>query len=333
MTTIARSIKLYAASLLITSLAACGGGGSGIGFIPAPPPPPPPPPAGATIGAPATAIMPNASLLPIATIGGPTIQAHTSTVFPLLQTTIFGSTTEVIADAATMSGGATLTFTAPGSTVSLDVENPEVGLLNANLTASPTGLYEAAIGSSANTFLALADPATSNLSWTTYGYWATGGNGISVTTQFVTGYQTPTSSVPTTGSATYLGSTVGESYGPGNAYHNLSGDAALQANFATGAMTGTMNLVSNGFEGDIDPFNSVSLVGTISGGNFGGTTAVTSSPAGALGANATGTFTGLFFGPNAQELGAVWTLFDGTASAVGSIGATTAPGGAGAWDN
>ena len=38
-----------------------------------------------------------------------------------------------------------------------------------------------------------------------------------------------------------------------------------------------------------------------------------------MGANATGTIDGRFFGPSAQEAGAVWTLFDGTNAAIGTL--------------
>jgi len=90
-------------------------------------------------------------------------------------------------------------------------------------------------------------------------------------------------------------------------------------------MTG--NLTNMTVNGAI--WNSVSLMGTISGGqnSFSGTSAVSSAPAGpfALNSSATGTFSGLFFGPSAQELGAVWTLFDGTNAAEGTIGAKTGP--------
>ena len=71
----------------------------------------------------------------------------------------------------------------------------------------------------------------------------------------------------------------------------------------------------------------MSLLGAISGGNFAGTTAATSAPGtqGSLTGSAIGTFAGLFFGPAAQELGAVWTLSDGTATVIGTIGAKTGP--------
>jgi hypothetical protein len=105
----------------------------------------------------------------------------------------------------------------------------------------------------------------------------------------------------------------------------LTGDATLQANFGAASITGSLtNMTADG-----TPWNSVSLLGAISGGQnyFSGTTAVSSTPAGpsSLNGSASGTFAGLFFGPNAQELGAVWTLFDGTSAALGTIGAKTSP--------
>jgi hypothetical protein len=69
------------------------------------------------------------------------------------------------------------------------------------------------------------------------------------------------------------------------------------------------------------PWNNVAFNSTITGSAFSGTTSVTSAPgsAGSLGAGATGTLEGHFFGPTAQEAGAVWTLFDGTKAAIGTL--------------
>lgn len=322
---------------MVIGLSGCGGGG-GSGLV-STPPPPPPPVSSATVSAPASPIVPNASLFPAPTSGGPTIQAHSNTLFPLLQTAVSTTTSGATAAVTTMNGGGTLEFGAPGTSVQLDVGNAQLGVSNAVLNVTPQGSYEGTVGGGAVAMVAMADPATSNLSWTTYGFWAVEApNRARTESNFVTGYRTPTASVPNTGSATYVGSVTGTGFRPaagglnGLAYYNLTGSAQLVANFASGAMTGSLDLVSHSFEGDTNPFNTVSLVGAISGGDFTGTTAVTSAPAGALASNATGTFAGMFFGPNAQELGAVWTLFDGTASAMGSLGATTAPSGAGKWD-
>ena len=69
------------------------------------------------------------------------------------------------------------------------------------------------------------------------------------------------------------------------------------------------------------PWNNVAFNSTITGNGFSGTTSVTSSPAGpaSLSAGATGTIEGKFFGPAAQEAGAVWTLFDGVKAAIGTL--------------
>ena len=146
---------------------------------------------------------------------------------------------------------------------------------------------------------------------------------------YVTGYATPEAAVPTTGTATYNGSAQAHIVYPnaqgqnGIGHDYVSGDASLEANFGTRHISGNLTNMTNGSA----PWNSVSLLGAISGGNFSGTTAATSEPGGpsALSGSATGTFAGLFFGPAAQELGAVWTLSDGTATAFGTIGARTDP--------
>jgi hypothetical protein len=80
------------------------------------------------------------------------------------------------------------------------------------------------------------------------------------------------------------------------------------------------------------------LKGTFAGNDINGTTRATSlgsapnfpgpQAAGILGMTtaATGTFQGKFYGPNAEELGLVWSLHDNTSdggkTAVGVIGAT-----------
>jgi hypothetical protein len=74
-------------------------------------------------------------------------------------------------------------------------------------------------------------------------------------------------------------------------------------------------------------WNDVSVNASIAAGTnkFSGRTAVTSqgsttSPY-ALKGSATGHIDGAFYGPNAQNLGAIWSLSDGTASAIGVVAA------------
>jgi hypothetical protein len=324
---------------LAIGLAACGGGGGGGGLVSIPPPPTPTPtptPAAATIGAPARAIAPNASLFPQATSGGPTMQAHSMTVFPLLETAVSVRPGRAEADTTTMNGGATLAFSSFVNTgdasYRLNAANPVLGLSDVLLTHDPgSGAYKANLAAGAAASLDIF-----TLSWTTYGSWAVVmPDGTRTEAAFVTGYATPTGSVPTTGTATYNGITVGRTYHPqagevnGARSYNVNGDATLVANFGSGVITGSLtNMTSNASWYDSVPWNSVSLLGAISGGQFTGTSAATSAPAnpGALGGSATGTFAGMFFGPSAQELGAVWTLYDGNASATGTIGARSGTG-------
>ncbi len=67
----------------------------------------------------------------------------------------------------------------------------------------------------------------------------------------------------------------------------------------------------------------VSVAASIAAGTnkFNGSTAVTSAPPGpfSLNASASGSINGAFYGPAAQNLGAIWTLSDGTTSAIGGV--------------
>ena len=335
-----RKHSMASAIALAIGLSACGGGGGGgggVSFIPATPAPPPPtptptptpPPQPRPIAAAAMATVPNASLFPQATVSGPTMQAHAMTVFPLLETVVTINAAGLTADSAAMNGGATLAFESTGRTDDrYQMSVPGLGFTDVALAAGGWYCYGLCGGS---VTLYNSEPATSNLSWTTFGAWDSYTTASNSHAAYVTGYRTPVSAVPTTGSATYRGSVQGRvmfsAAGPthGVAVYGLYGDATLQANFASGAITGSLtNMSASG-----DPWNSVSLLGAISGGQnyFSGTSAATSAPAGqaTLSGTATGTFAGMFFGPSAQEAGAVWTLHDGTKTAIGSFGVKIGP--------
>jgi hypothetical protein len=142
--------------------------------------------------------------------------------------------------------------------------------------------------------------------------------------------------VPKTGTATYSGQVEGAVFmpvavGSGSLLCNcagtlISGNASFTANFGTHNLAGTltgMTAPHPWYEGETVPWNDVAFEATITGNAFSGSTSVTTSPTElwSLGANATGTIEGKFFGPAAQEAGAVWTLFDGVNSAIGTIAA------------
>ena len=132
--------------------------------------------------------------------------------------------------------------------------------------------------------------------------------------------------MPTTGSATFTGSATGLMYypsGPDALPCNcqeltVQGDAAFTANFGARTLTGGLTNMTRVWW-DEGAWNDVSFSATIAGNGFSGTTRVTTAPALGMGANATGTLEGKFFGPSANEAGAVWTLFDGTNAAIGTL--------------
>ena len=343
-----------AIGMSLLSLSACGGGTGGIGggggggggvFTPPPPPP------GPGVGPAAAATIPNGNLLPVATVDGPTIKEHATTDFPLLQTVVkmsFDETASVsartlVADVATMAGGATLGFEASGGTSSdHSFSVPALDILGVDLNWVAGGFYCYYYYSCSQVLIAnvgeksmvvdMAAADDSDLSWTTYGTWSVVDDATGMATQgaFVTGYKTADSAVPNTGTAIYNGTTVGRVYSaipvPTIGSVDLTGDVTLQANFGTGNIAGSM---TNMQVGGVAPWNSVSLVGAISGGvnYFSGTTATASTPAGfwSMNGSATGTFAGMFFGPGAEELGAVWTLQDGSRTATGAFGAKAGP--------
>jgi hypothetical protein len=143
--------------------------------------------------------------------------------------------------------------------------------------------------------------------------------------------------MPTTGTADYSG--AGTVHGvvifpnapgiqPATGTVLLVGDAHLSANFATGAITGGFtNVTTYDYFFPPSAWNDVSVNARIAAGTnkFGGSTADTSqlstTSSYTLKGSATGHIDGAFYGPSAQNLGATWSLSDGTASAIGVVAA------------
>jgi hypothetical protein len=171
-----------------------------------------------------------------------------------------------------------------------------------------------------------------NLDWTRVGYWATGGgwwdydDDVGRHGAFVAGYETPAAAVPTTGTATYVGQAEGAVFYPGNSAGTthcacnivaLTGNASFTANFGTRNVSGSLTGMTAGSAA----WNDVAFNSTIAGNAFSGATSVSSAPGGlaSMSTSAAGTIEGKFFGPVAQEAGAIWTLFDGTNAAIGTL--------------
>jgi hypothetical protein len=271
-----------------------------------------------------------------------------STDFPLIQasqTTSYDATTGFVsaiqADSATDSGGATITVNWASdpndSTVDFTLGNSALGVSKLDMGAYPTdgtGVRTATLTDGRTVQLYVDNTwtnagASSTLSYLVYGYWDILNTSGEVTngSPFVTGFQTAASAIPTTGSATYTGFVNGTVTVPsttGVTSAALSGDASMTANFATGAITGgSSNIMATPVGGTAAAWNSLTFSGSITSGvnSFQGTTATSTAPGGtySLKATASGYFAGKFYGTNADELGAIWNISDGTGAATGVL--------------
>jgi len=153
------------------------------------------------------------------------------------------------------------------------------------------------------------------------------GGPVQSSTAFVLGYQTPASAMPTSGTANFSGLASGTVFTQGSGTiieTQVNGSGALSADFSSGKVTGFLVGMSqwDGVKSNL-PWNNVSFDANIAPGSnrFNGTAAATSAPGTAfsLSAAATGNINGAFYGPAAQNAGAIWSLSDGSKSAIGSL--------------
>jgi hypothetical protein len=209
-------------------------------------------------------------------------------------------------------------------------------------SATSTTLQLTVPGANLNTTINFNENLVNNIHGATWGlsYVALGGwlqlpgNGTTQSfTEFLFGYDTPAPSMPTSGQAMFSGLADANIFGSSNDAHILlsraSGNAALTVDFASGNITGAfthMEYLQSSPSGlNAVPWNDVSVNASILAGTnkFSGGTSVTSTPQGALSlkGSATGYIDGAFYGPSAQNLGAIWSLSDGTISAIGGVAA------------
>lgn len=273
-----------------------------------------------SVGVPAAASFgPSPVATQFATTGGPTLNGASgsfpppNTVFPALSSTL-AVTSSGLSPVA--NGGANVTALSSSTT---------------------SATYQLSIPSvNVNTTVQVPAFATSNgLSYVALGTWQQPGasGALSSFTEVVFGYQTSPTSVPSTGSASFSGGVQGTVFTPGTPFVGtaVNGAAALSVNFASGSITGAftqMQYVNPANPGSSTapnylPWNDVSVNAHIAAGStqFSGSTAVTSTPQSPLSlkASATGYINGSFYGPSAQSLAGIWSLSDGTNSALGGI--------------
>ena len=229
-------------------------------------------------------------------------------------TTIGSSTSDTVTPLANgglaFSNGALGTFDPPCtpgcSATSLDTSGAYVTGPNAvavsGASATPSLLF-------------LAERGT--LSYARFGYWVdlalSTPNNIINYTYFAAGVQTPAPSMPSSGTATYAGTTVGKMIDNANTSFDFFGKVNLQANFGgSPTISGTVHSLTA--SPSAPPITSINLNGgTIAGNTFTGAT----SAAGGL----TGTWNGQFYGPAAEEVAGSYTIGGGTLQGWGSFGA------------
>jgi hypothetical protein len=248
-------------------------------------------------------------------------------------------------------GGASLIIETPADpdeedTFALSIDNgvlPEI----IPLEVSETGPFlEATLddGTKVVVFLESTDKSTTgsgeDLLWLAYGMWSVSGgeSAASYGANFVTGTETPDANMPTTGTAEFNGFVQGSATlrdGPNLRVASLKGDATLVADFANGTITGsapTIIAIPLGQipfpQGPLTPgpaqeWNSLLFTGSFAQGlnSFSGETSVGSAPGNSysLTGDAEGHFSGMFYGPSADAVGAVWNLHDSTGMAAGIL--------------
>lgn len=190
--------------------------------------------------------------------------------------------------------------TASGTDFTLTTSNSTFGVLRINTAIN-------AIVSNDGTIIALsAEPSRFGWNYQSFGVWATGaGTGSGTAGAASVGWATPGSSVPTSGSATYSGYSGGRYVAADGSYFYTSSTVSANTNFATRSIafstsstqttSDLINLTNN---------NGLNMSGTLTyaanSNQFTGSVTTT----GGL----SGTVTGRFYGPAAQEIGGMFSV-------------------------
>jgi hypothetical protein len=139
---------------------------------------------------------------------------------------------------------------------------------------------------------------------------------------YVYGQETPVAAIPSTGSATYLGTLNGNYFDGTPTAYAVRADLTATADFAARNVNfSTMNsnilriAPGGGGLGAPVPDSNLDMTGTLTIG------AGTNQFAGSVsdGGGRTGTATGRFYGPTVNEIGGVYSLTNGTQTNIGSF--------------
>lgn len=167
--------------------------------------------------------------------------------------------------------------------------------------------------------LILLNPQDPELDFTygTFGNWLDvdqAGNSLSQG-YVIFGVRTPAADVPSTGTATYEGETVGSLVDAAGTIYTVTGTAQLTADFAAGTLDGDFGDAAkiDVLTDIVSPWRNFTISTTINGNTFDGTA---QTDDGVL----SGTAAGGFFGPGAEEAGGVWRMIGSGEEAIGAFG-------------
>lgn len=267
------------------TLAACGGGGGGSNLAPPPPPaptPPPPPP--------------------------PSVPGTPVTIFPAItETTDFATLGYQLDGNSIVGDGFSVRYDAGSKLYMFDLPSAAPGGFYATSDSDASWSGGLAEGNSADLWppMSVLKPSATNpeiqLSYTSFASYLRSGpmwdlpHGI-----VVFGIASPASAVPVTGQATMNAEVAGFSV---NGPNEIDGTATLEFNFAAGTLAGhfdPMIDLEGEFSQSLGRYTFVDTVHGVGSPSFSGQFSHSDPRLG-------GTFSGLFTGPNAEELMARWT--------------------------
>lgn len=208
----------------------------------------------------------------------------------------------------TFSGGALGTFNPPGSATT-----PALSSTLAYVASSNAIALTGATGAGVPSVVYLAERGT--LSYARFGYWIDGSrvssNDILGYTYFAGGVQTPSGSMPSSGTANYAGTTLGRVIDNTNAEYVFAGKVNLTANFGASTVTGSVHSLTGSTPALLTSINLDA--GVIAGSSFAGTA---NAFDGATNVG-TGSWNGRFHGPAAEEAAGTYLLNGGGGSLQG----------------
>lgn len=276
--------RMLVASAMAIALAACGGGGgggSGSGMVSTPTPPPPPP--------------------------SPTPTPYFPMIFPsIMTTTDFAALGYENFNLATSSSQLkedfAVRYDAAAQAYVIDLPSASPGRFSA--TGEGPFFWSGVLLDQplATPSVSIRKPAHAGFVYTTFGHYYEGAlsGGLHMSEgAFAFGLATPAGSVPVSGSATYSAAIDGKTLDQNYFVH---GTAELQFNFAAGTLAGSLSPILNGpmDGGPLGRYDFVNTIYSVGATSFSGGLRHETN-------NLTGSFNGLFTGPQAQELMARWT--------------------------